>query len=134
SQTSQPAMADRVRDCRMGVRTTCPAIAAAAFWMSPSVIGGSVTGVWAPAAASGFGCDFGRAFAGIRIQFPFAEADRLWGHFHQLIIANIGDGLFQSHADRRGQPYRLVLAGGADVGQLLALDHVHFQVVLTAVL
>jgi hypothetical protein len=42
SQTSQPAMPDRVREWRVGVRTSAGWMRAAAFWMSANV-GAAVT-------------------------------------------------------------------------------------------
>ena len=50
------------------------------------------------------------------------------GHLDHLIITNIGNGLFQAHSTRRGQAHRIILARGADIGQLLGLQRVHFQV------
>lgn len=39
----------------------------------------------------------------------------------------------ERHADRRRQLYGFILAGGADVGQLLALQNVHFEIVIARV-
>src|SRR5471032_1971551 len=47
---------------------------------------------------------------------------------------DIGQCLFQRHADRRGEADRLVLRGGADIGELLALEHVDDQVVVAGML
>ena len=38
-----------------------------------------------------------------------AQPDRLRRHLDQLVVLDIGQRLFQRHADRRGQPHRLVL-------------------------
>ena len=63
-----------------------------------------------------------------------AQTDRLRCHFHQFVVLDIGQRLFQCHADRRGQAHGLVLAGSADVGQLLALQHVDFKIVFAVML
>ena len=55
-------------------------------------------------------------------------------HLHQLVVLDIGDRLLEAHPARRDQQHGLVLAGGADVGELLFLDRVHVQVVVAAVL
>mmetsp|Transcript_23399 Transcript_23399/g.40937 ORF Transcript_23399/g.40937 Transcript_23399/m.40937 type:complete len:213 (-) Transcript_23399:2221-2859(-) len=69
----------------------------------------------------------------MRIQIPFAEPDRIGRDFNQFVVVDIGDCLFQRHGDRRGQSHGFVCAGCAHVGQLFALQRVHFQVVVTAV-
>src|SRR5277367_3674818 len=86
SQTSQPAMADRVRDCRIGVRITCPSIAAAACWMSFSVTELSNT-----RPLSGFGGNLGRALAHVGVQLALAQANRFRRHLDQLVVADIGN-------------------------------------------
>ena len=63
-----------------------------------------------------------------------AQAHCLGRHLDQFVLIDIGDGLFQRHDARRGEAHGLVLAGGADVGQLLALDRVDVEVIPAAVL
>src|ERR1022692_7591 len=76
---------------------------------------------------------------GARAVFPFAvglveqllaQADRLRRHLDQFVVLDIGQGLFQRHADRRGGTDRVVPRGGADIGELLAPEHVDDQVVV----
>jgi hypothetical protein len=55
--------------------------------------------------------------------------------FHELVLADIGERLFQRHLDRRREDLRFVCAlGGADVGKLLALDDVELEVIAARVL
>src|SRR5690606_23375080 len=87
--------------------------------------------------AEGSGGGFGRPLrllAVVRIEQLLAQADALRRHLDQLVVADIGDRLFQRHLARRGEADRLVLAGGADVGQLLGLHRVDVEVVVAAVL
>ena len=39
-------------------------------------------------------------FAVMRIEHPLAQPDRLGGHLDQLVVLDIGQRLFQRHADR----------------------------------
>ncbi|CDX42319.1 conserved hypothetical protein [Mesorhizobium sp. ORS 3359] len=66
----------------------------------------------------------------VRVEIELAQPNGLRRHLDQLVVLNPGQRPLQRHADRRGQLHRLVLAGGADVGELLALEHVHFEVVV----
>src|SRR5690606_29045155 len=68
------------------------------------------------------------------IQDLLAQADRLGGHLDQLVVLDVGDRLFEGHAAGRGEADGLVLASGADVGQLLALQRVHVQIVGAGIL
>src|ERR1700760_2164101 len=70
----------------------------------------------------------------VLVQQLLAQADRARRHLDQLVVLDIGESLLQRHLDRRGQPHRLVLRRGADVGELLALEHVDDQVVVARVL
>ena len=68
----------------------------------------------------------------MRIQIPFAQADGLGCHLDQLIIINIGNGLFQRHLNRRGQPDRIIGSRRADIGELFALKRVYLKVIISA--
>ena len=57
----------------------------------------------------------------VRRERLLAQADRLRRHFDQLVVLDIGDRLFERHRHDRRQAHRLVLGGGADVGELLGL-------------
>ena len=74
------------------------------------------------------------ALALIRIKVALAQPNGARRHLNQLIIFNIRNGLFQAHFTRRDQQQRLILAGGADIGQLLFLDRVHFQIIVARML
>src|SRR3990167_8825851 len=69
-----------------------------------------------------------------RVQHLLPQADVLRRHLDQLVFLDVGDGLFQGRAARRGQADGFVLAAGADVGQLLGLHRVYVQVVGPGVL
>ena len=58
---------------------------------------------------------------------------RLRRDFHQLVVGDELHRVFERELDRRRQEQRIVLAGGADVGELLGLDRVHDEIVLAAV-
>jgi hypothetical protein len=66
-------------------------------------------------------------------QVTLAQTDRLRRQFDQFVIGDELDGAFQAQLDRRHQAHGFVGAGSAHVGQLLALDRVDHEVVLTAV-
>jgi hypothetical protein len=70
----------------------------------------------------------------VRGQLALAQADRARRDLDQLVVRDVGQRLLQGLADRRRQEDRIVLAGGADVGQLLGLERVHVQVVRPAIL
>jgi serine O-acetyltransferase len=74
------------------------------------------------------------ALALMRVEEALAQPDRVRRHLDQLVVVDIGDGLFQRHLHRRRQAHRLVRARGADVGQLLALERVHLEVVVAGML
>src|SRR5579872_5829456 len=57
-------------------------------------------------------------FAFVRIEEAFAQTHGTRRHFHQLVILDVGDRLFQAHPPRRDQQHGVVLAGGTDVGEL----------------
>src|SRR4029077_19778773 len=65
----------------------------------------------------------------VRIEELLAQANRFGRHFDQLVILDIGERLFQRHADRRGEPGRLVLWVRAGIGGLLSLGAGELQVV-----
>ena len=64
----------------------------------------------------------------MRIEEALTQPDRARSDLDQLVVFDVGDRLLQAHATRRDQQHRVILAGGADVGELLLLDRVHFQV------
>ena len=55
------------------------------------------------------------------------------GDFRQFVVFDEVQGLLQAEAYRRGENHVLIGAGGAHVGELLALGGVHHQVVAAAV-
>src|SRR3984957_12073866 len=75
-----------------------------------------------------------RALALVGIEVTLAQADRFRRDRDQFIVLDIGQRLFEGHADRRGQPHRFILRGGADVGELLALEDVDLKVVVAGML
>src|ERR1700736_4135012 len=74
----------------------------------------------------------GSALAVLLFQVALADADRNRGDFNQLIFGDEFHGVFQVQLDRRSQDEGLILAGSADVGQLLRLGRVHHEIVLAA--
>ncbi|CCV04643.1 hypothetical protein MESS2_1340046 [Mesorhizobium metallidurans STM 2683] len=68
----------------------------------------------------------------VRVEIELAQPDGLRRHFDQFVVLDPGQRPLQRHADRRRQLDRFVLAGGTDVGQLLALQHIHFEIVVAA--
>jgi hypothetical protein len=70
------------------------------------------------------------ALALMRIKVALAQPNGAWRHLNQFIILDVCNRLFQAHFARRDQQQRLILAGGADIGQLLFLDRVHFQIIV----
>jgi hypothetical protein len=49
-----------------------------------------------------------------------ADADRLRRDLRQLVVGDELDRVFERELDRRSERDRLVLAGGSNVGELLA--------------
>src|SRR5690349_10843453 len=68
------------------------------------------------------------ALALVRIEEALADADRLGGHLDELVVLDVGDRLLQAHALRRRQANALVLARGAEVGELLRLQGIDLEV------
>src|SRR5690606_42100320 len=62
-----------------------------------------------------------------------AQADLPGGDFHQLVVVDELQRLLQREADRRDQALVVVLAGGAEVGELLAAQGVDREVVVLGV-
>src|SRR5512140_566601 len=60
------------------------------------------------------------ALALVLLQVPLADADRLRRALGQFVVGDELDGVLERELDRRRERDRLVLAGGADVGELLA--------------
>src|SRR5665213_1872761 len=73
------------------------------------------------------------ALAIVRLKVPLADTDALRRDFHQFVVGNEFDRVLERQGNRRGQYNGLILAGRADVGQLLGLDGVDHQVILAAV-
>src|SRR5512143_3724285 len=69
----------------------------------------------------------------VLFQEALADADRLRRDLHEFVVGDELDGVLERQRDRRRQRDRLVLPRRADIGQLLALDRVHDQVVVAAV-
>src|SRR3984885_9425701 len=88
---------------------------------------------WTPLDALGFFAPF-VALTIVWIEQLLAQPDGFRRHFDQFIVLDIGERLFQRHADRRRQPDRLILGMGAGIGQLLALEHIDFEIVVARVL
>src|SRR6266487_5514253 len=65
----------------------------------------------------------------VGIEQLLAQPDRFRRDLDQFVVGDIGERLLQRHLDRRDQPHRLVLRMGADIGELLALEHVNLEVV-----
>src|SRR5580700_9760645 len=72
------------------------------------------------------------AFSVVGVEEALAQTDRFWRHLDKLVVGNIGDRLFKAHHDRWSQADRLVLRGGADIGELLSLCWVDLEVVVAA--
>jgi hypothetical protein len=64
----------------------------------------------------------------MRIEIPLPQPNALRRHLDQLIVLDVGDRLLGRHPPRRGQADRVVLAGRAEVGQLLGLERVDLEV------
>ena len=73
------------------------------------------------------------ALAHMRVEMALAQPHDLRGHLDQLVIINIGDSLFQAEAFGRGEDDGLVLAGGPDIGELLALQRIDLEIVAAGV-
>src|SRR2546430_9048959 len=74
-----------------------------------------------------------RSLAVLLLQKALADADGGGRHLDQLVIGDELDRVLQRQLDGRREQDRIVLAGGADVGELLGLDRVHHQIVVAAV-
>src|SRR5688572_3202783 len=73
------------------------------------------------------------ALALVLFEEALAQADRLRRDLGQLVLADEFHRVFECERDRRREQDRLVLARGADVGELLGLDRVDHQDVVAAV-
>src|SRR5262249_41366342 len=73
------------------------------------------------------------ALALMRVEIELTEPDRFRRHLDKLVILDPRQSTLQRHADRRGELDGLVFSGGTDVGELLALQHIHFEVVVAGV-
>src|ERR1044071_8106237 len=101
---------------------------------------------WVPACAGDYPMDAGTtssahplgsgalgAPALVLSEVALAQPDRLGRDLDQLVVADELDRVLEREPDRRREQDRLVLAAGADVGELLGADRVHHQVVVAAV-
>src|SRR5579859_4516379 len=84
--------------------------------------------------------DFGRRSVFLDALFPerwiehlLAQTNGLGRHFDQLVFLDVGDGLFEGRAARRGEADGLVLARGPHIGELLGFYRVDVEVVASAV-
>ncbi|EGE56060.1 hypothetical protein RHECNPAF_750018 [Rhizobium etli CNPAF512] len=66
----------------------------------------------------------------VGVEVHLAQANGLRRHLDQFVFLDPGERALERHADRRGELDGFVLAGGTDVGQLLALQHVDLKVVV----
>jgi len=64
----------------------------------------------------------------MRIEQRLTNTDILGRNFDHFIIVDIGDGLLQRHDLRWGEADCVILAGRAEVGQLLRLHRVDFKI------
>ena len=62
-----------------------------------------------------------------------ADTDRFRRDLQELVVGDELHRIFEREDDWRRKKDRLVLAGGADIGELLGLDRIHDEVVVTAV-
>src|SRR5262245_9485528 len=62
------------------------------------------------------------ALALVLFQEALAQADRLRRDLGELVVADEFHRVLEGELDRRREQDRLVLAGGADVGELLGAD------------
>ena len=69
----------------------------------------------------------------VLLQQTLADADGLRRDLDELVVGDEFERGFERVPDRRRQQDRLVLAGGADVGELLGLHRIHHEVVVAAV-
>src|SRR6185312_54586 len=120
------------------LRTLTAQLAAAKGRLATARTRGAVVPCWRPPRAAASGCDGGvsgprRTLAVGLFEEALADADGQRRHFHQLVIGNELHRILQRELDRGSQKDGIVLAGGADVGELLGLDRVHDQVVVAAV-
>src|SRR3984957_20127873 len=74
------------------------------------------------------------ALAVVGVEAPLAQADRLWRHFDELVVLDVGQRLLKRHLHRWSQTHRLVLGVGSDIGELLALEHVDLEIIVARVL
>src|SRR5690606_29442964 len=73
------------------------------------------------------------ALAVVFVEVLLAQANRLGGHFDELVVVDEFQRLFQGELDRRHQGDDFVLARGTHVVEFLALGGVDGQVVVAAV-
>src|SRR4051812_15472336 len=73
------------------------------------------------------------ALALVFLEEALAQADRLRRDLGELVVADELHRVLERERDRRREVDRLVLARGADVGELLGLDRVHHEVVVARV-
>src|SRR5918992_4589609 len=69
----------------------------------------------------------------VLLEMALAQADRLRRDLGELVVADELDRVLERELDRRREQDRLVLARGADIGELLGADRVDHEVVVAAV-
>src|ERR1700749_842078 len=74
------------------------------------------------------------ALALVRIEEALADPDRLWSDFDQLIVLDVSDRLLEAHALWRSESNAFVLAGCAEVGELLGLQRIDLEVLSLRIL
>src|SRR2546430_10856824 len=74
-----------------------------------------------------------RSLAVLLLQKALADADGGGRHLDQFVIGDELDRVLQRQLDGWREQDRIVLAGGADVGELFGLDRFHPQIVVAAV-
>src|SRR6056297_3711012 len=66
----------------------------------------------------------------VGVEVALAKPDRFRRYLDEFVVVDIGDRLFEPHGDRRREPHRLVGPRSAHVGEFLALEGVHLEVVV----
>ena len=107
-----------------GVTNPDPAVAKRAFDAMMTMKKIDIAAIEAAACAADLGGGPVRALALVLLQEALAQADGFRRDLDQLVVGDEFHRVFQRQADRRHEVDRLVLARGADVGELLGADRV----------
>ena len=70
----------------------------------------------------------------MRQKFALAQAYRLRRHFDELVVFDIGDGLFERQRHDRRELQRFVFCVRANVGELLCLQRIDVEIVVARML